>query len=63
MPTPEERIEALYGFAFPDEFFRFREFLAELPRKLLGDALDMWPAYPVAAAAGKITFLPLSHPI
>ena len=53
MPTPEARIEALYGFPFPDEFFRFREFLAELPRGLLADALDVGPAYPFAAAGGK----------
>src|SRR5689334_7735838 len=53
MPTPEERIRAFYGFDFPESFFRFRAFLAELPRGLLGDALDMHPAFPFRVAAGK----------
>ena len=37
MSTPERRIREFYGFDFPEDFFRFREFLAELPKGLLGE--------------------------
>ncbi len=53
MTTPHERVRAAYGFDFPDEFFRFREFLRELPDNLLADALDMRPASPFDLADGK----------
>jgi hypothetical protein len=53
MTTPEQRLRDAYGFAFPDDFFRFREFLDRLPGDLLAEACDMRPAYPFAAAAGR----------
>ena len=53
MPTPEQRVHDFYGFAFPDDFFRFREFLQELPRDLLSEACDMHPARPFEVAAGQ----------
>lgn len=53
MPTPEQRIRDFYGFDFPDDFFRFREFMAELPRKLLEDACDMVPTGAFNIAAGR----------
>ena len=53
MTTPQERIRAAYGFDFPDEFFRFREFLRDLPTDLLADALDMRPASAFDLADGK----------
>jgi hypothetical protein len=59
MPTPEQRLRGLYGFDFPDDFFRFRDFLARLPRGALADACDMRPAYPFNAAAGR---KPGDHP-
>jgi hypothetical protein len=51
--TPEQRIRDVYGFAFPDDFFRFREFLAGLPPGILGDACDMHPAFPFDVAQGR----------
>ena len=53
MSTPQERVRAAYGFDFPAEFFRFRDFLRELPDGLLADALDMRPAFPFESAGGK----------
>src|SRR5262245_28386942 len=55
MPTPEQRIRDFYGFDFPDDFFRFREFMTELPRNSLEDVYvcDMRPAFPFEVAAGK----------
>lgn len=53
MPTPEQRIRAFYGFAFPDDFFAFREFMATLPRGSLADVCDMRPAFPFLVAAGR----------
>ena len=53
MATPEERIREFYGFDFPAAFFRFREFLAELPAGLPGDSLDLNPAFPFDVADGK----------
>src|SRR5437870_3701751 len=53
MPTPEQRVRDFYGFAFPDDFFHFREFMAGLPRNVLGDTCDMWPAFPFEVAAGR----------
>jgi hypothetical protein len=61
-PTREsarERLRDLYGFDFPDDFFRFREFLAALPDGLLAEAADLRPAFPFAAADGK---RPTDHP-
>jgi hypothetical protein len=52
-PTAEQRVRDLYGFDFPDEFFRYREFLAELPKEALGEACDMHPAFPFDVAAGE----------
>ncbi len=52
MPTPEQRIREFYGFAFPDDFFAFREFMAGLPRNALHDVCDMRPAFPFAVANG-----------
>ena len=59
MSTPEQRVRELYGFVFPDEFFRFRDFLGRLPPGLLGEACDMHPAYPFGAAEGR---RPKDHP-
>jgi hypothetical protein len=53
VPTAEQRVRDVYGFAFPDDFFRYREFLRRLPRGLLGKACDMHPAMPFRVAAGK----------
>jgi hypothetical protein len=53
MSTPEQRIRDFYGFDFPEDFFRFREFLAELPSGLLGDALELHPAFPFDVADGR----------
>jgi hypothetical protein len=63
MPTPEQRIRDLYGFAFPDDFFRFREFLGRLPHGALGQACDMHPAFPFAAAAGRAPREYPRHPL
>jgi hypothetical protein len=52
MPTPEQRIRDFYGFDFPDDFFRFREFMATLPRNAL-EACDLGPAFPFEVAAGR----------
>lgn len=62
MSTPEQRIRDFYGFDFPDDFFRFREFLGELPLMLLGEALDMWPAHPFKVAAGEPARSHPEHP-
>jgi hypothetical protein len=51
--TPEQRVRDFYGFPFPDDFFRFREFLDGLPRRILRDACDMHPAFPFEVAAGR----------
>lgn len=51
--TPEQCIRDLYGFAFPDDFFAFREFLTRLAPNLLGDACDMHPAFPFDVASGR----------
>ena len=53
MSTPEQRIRDFYGFDFPEDFFRFREFVAELKKGLLADATDMHPAQPFDVADGK----------
>src|SRR5262245_28768305 len=52
MSDAEQRIQDFYGFAFPEEFFRFREFLAKIPPDILGEACDMQPAFPFAVADG-----------
>src|SRR3954462_13414046 len=52
MPTPEQRIRDFYGFAFPDDFFLFREFITRLAPNLLSDACDMHLAFPFEVAAG-----------
>jgi hypothetical protein len=59
MSTPEQRTRELYGFLFPDDFFRFGEFLGRLPPGLLGEACDMHPAYPFDVAVG---LPPRDHP-
>jgi hypothetical protein len=49
----EQRLRDFYGFAFPDDFFRFREFMDRLPPGILGEACDMHPAFPFDVADGK----------
>jgi len=61
--TAEQLVRDLYGFAFPDEFFRYREFLAELPNGVLGEACDMHPAYPFQLAAGNEAKNHPKHPL
>jgi hypothetical protein len=63
MPTPEQRICDVYGFDFPPDFFRFREFLAALPKGLLSGTLEMHPEYPFKAAEGKRPSEHRSHPL
>lgn len=63
MATPEQRIRDVYGFDFPPDFFRFREFLAAVPRKELTDVLGVWPEYPFRAAEGKRPSEHPSHPL
>jgi Uncharacterised conserved protein (DUF2228) len=53
MESAEQRVRDFYGFAFPDDFFRFREFMARLPTGILGKACDMYPSYPFDLADGK----------
>jgi hypothetical protein len=53
MGMAEQRIHDFYGFAFPDDFFRFRGFMGRLPPGILGDACDMHPAFPFEVADGK----------
>ena len=53
MESAEHRIRNFYGFAFPDEFFQFREFMSRLPPGILGDACDMHPSFPFEVAEGK----------
>lgn len=62
MVTAEHRISNFYGFAFPDDFFRFREFIARLPPGILGDACDMHPAFPFDVADGKLPADNPDHP-
>lgn len=61
--TPEQRVRDLYGFAFPDDFFEFREFLTRLAPNLLGDACDMHPAFPFDVAAGRSATDYLERPL
>jgi hypothetical protein len=51
--SAEKRIRDLYGFAFPDDFFRTHELLESLPEGLLASACEQRPAYPWAVAAGR----------
>jgi hypothetical protein len=53
MVTAEQRIRDFYGIAFPDDFFRYREFMAGLPPGILDDVCDMHPAFPFNVADGK----------
>jgi hypothetical protein len=59
MRPPEQHLRGLYGFAFPDDFSRFGEFLGRLPPGLLGEACVMYPAYPFDVASGRP---PTDHP-
>lgn len=59
MPTPEQRIRAVYGFDFPDDFFRFREFLGRVPEDVLWDVCGISAGYPFDLAAGQ---LPKKYP-
>jgi hypothetical protein len=59
MSLPEQCMRDLYGFAWPQDFFRFREFLRRLPAGILAEACDMNPAFPFDAAVGG---LPKDHP-
>jgi len=61
-PSPETRVRDFYGFPFPDDFFRFREFLSALPRGILGRVCDMHPAFPFAIAAGRSARHHPEHP-
>lgn len=51
--TPEQRVRDFYGFAFPDDFFQFRAFMAELPSGILADVCDMHAAFPFDVADGR----------
>src|SRR5262245_48273220 len=62
MGMAEQRISDFYGFAFPDDFFRFREFAARLPPGILGDACDMHPAFPFDVVDGKPAANYPNHP-
>ena len=62
MATPERRVREFYGFAFPDDFFAFREFMAGLPRGALADVCDMRPAFPFEVAAGRAATDYPDHP-
>lgn len=53
MSTPEQRIRAFYGFDFPEDFFRYREFLARLGRDDLDRACTMRAGFPFAVASGQ----------
>jgi hypothetical protein len=53
MVTAEQRIRDFYGIDFPDDFFRYREFMAGLPPRLLGEVCDMYPSFPFDVADGK----------
>jgi hypothetical protein len=61
--TPAQRLRDLYGIAFPDDFFRFCEFLDRLPRDLLSEACDMRPGHPFAVAAGRRPREYPTHPL
>lgn len=61
--TAEQRIRDCYGFAFPDEFFRYREFLGRLPPKALGETCDLHPAFPFQLADGKPAKSHPEHPL
>jgi|KBSSwiStaDraftv2_1062776.scaffolds.fasta_scaffold753830_2 hypothetical protein len=60
--TAEHRIRNFYGFEFPDDFFRFREFIAGLPSGVLRDACDMSLAFPFDLADGKLPSRFPDHP-
>lgn len=62
MPLPEQLIRDIYGLPFPDDFFRFRDFLDELPAGLLGETIDMFPDFPFQVAAGKPSTTHPEHP-
>jgi hypothetical protein len=53
MSKSEQRVRDFYGFAFPDNFFRFRDFMGRLPPGILGDTCDMHPAFPFDVAEGR----------
>jgi hypothetical protein len=61
--TPEQRIHDFYGFAFPDDFFRFREFLQELPAGVLSEVCDMNVAFPFSVALGELPHDYPEHPL
>jgi hypothetical protein len=62
MVMAEQRIRDFYGFAFPDDFFRYREFMAGLPLGILGDVCDMHPGFPFKVADGKPPAYYPDHP-
>jgi hypothetical protein len=53
MLMPSQRLHDVYEFAFPDDFFDFRDFLGGLPPGILAEACDMQPAYPFDVADGR----------
>jgi len=59
MATPEQHIIEHYGFAFPDDFFRFQDFFSRLPAGILSEACDLNLAFPFDVAAGQS---PRDHP-
>jgi hypothetical protein len=63
VPTPQERIRDVYGFDFPPDFFRFRDFLTGVSAKHLADVVGVRLEYPFRAADGKRPTRHRSHPI
>ena len=49
----EHLVRDFYGFEFPDDFFRFQEFMERLPPGILAEVCDMRPAFPFDLAAGR----------
>ena len=62
MSTPQQRIREVYGFDFPDDFFRFAEFLKQFPRDFLQDPADMRPNFPFDLIDGKSARTHPDHP-
>jgi hypothetical protein len=63
MSTPQQRIRDFYGFDFPEDFFRFRDFLARVPAENLGEVCDMFLGSPFAVAEGNPSFHYRDHPL
>jgi len=63
MSTPQQRIREVYGFDFPDDFFRFAEFLKQFPRDFFASPTGMDPAFVFDLADGKPTWNYPNHPV